>query len=133
MQAALVHTACNLKAARLCHIDAEYARRYGCVMPKNAIRLFVLLFVTACKQPNAPALPEGGLTTSRFVDVMTNLAVSDRQMHMLILEQNHTSEAEIRAFVAALSADPVLLSATLDSVQNRVERARMLKPAKTIE
>jgi hypothetical protein len=126
-------TVCNVRAAQLCHIDAESLARYGSAMLKCRLALIALLLTVACNQPAGPALPQGGLSRAEFIAVMLELTQAEADRRPEILARHKTSDAEIRAFIEAMSADPLLLSATLDSVQNAAERARMLKPVKTID
>jgi hypothetical protein len=102
-------------------------------MFKSRLVLIALFATLACKQPAGPALPQGGLSRTEFIAVMQELAQAEPGRRPEILARHKTSDAEIRAFIEAMSKDPLLLSATLDSVQNAVERARMLKSAKTID
>jgi hypothetical protein len=100
-------------------------------MRKSCLGLVVLFSIGACAQPAGPALPKGGLSRVQFIAVMQDLTLAEAAMRPAILERHGTTDAEIRAAVEAMSADPLLLSATLDTIQNRVERARMLKPVNT--
>jgi hypothetical protein len=102
-------------------------------MLKSRVALVALLALVACTQPAGPTLPQGGLSRAEFIAVMVELAQAEPGSRPAILTRHKTSDAEIRAFIEAMSVDPLLLSATLDSVQNGVERARMLKPVKTID
>jgi hypothetical protein len=102
-------------------------------MYKSPLALLLLLLAFACTQPSGPALPEGGLSQDQFIAVMTDLSLAEAADRPAILKRHRTSDAEIRAFVEAVSADPLLLSGTLDTIQNKVERARMSKPANTID
>ncbi|MGQ0560943.1 MAG: hypothetical protein ACT443_03605 [Gemmatimonadota bacterium] len=89
--------------------------------------LFVTIAVlsAACTPTRTPRLP-GGLTRAEFVEVMQALELAHPAARQSLLEKHRTSEAEIRAFISALAEDPVALSATLDSVQVRVDRLRRL-------
>ncbi|MGQ0813585.1 MAG: hypothetical protein ACT4O1_03890 [Gemmatimonadota bacterium] len=92
----------------------------------NFIRILVVLgtlSVAACQQ-SGTVDPKIGLTRSEFIGVMSDLQLAQPEHRAAILKKHRTTEAEIRAFVQALAADPIALSATLDSIQNRVERGR---------
>ena len=102
-------------------------------MLKTRVMLAAVVSMIACTQPAGPALPEGGLSRAEFVAVMEELMLADSTTRPAVLERHRTSDAEIRAFIEAMSTDPHLLSVTLDSIQNKVERARMSKSLKTID
>jgi hypothetical protein len=102
-------------------------------MDKSPLALLVLILAIACTQPSGHALPAGGLSQAQFIAVMTDLSLAEPADRPAILKRHRTTDAGIRAAVEALSAHPLLLSETLDTIQNNIERARMLKPANTID
>ena len=92
----------------------------------KALRLVLVAAAvsTACTPSKGTTEPAVGLTRAEFIAVMQELRLAEPPARDSILKKHRTTEAEIRAFVQALAADPVALSATLDSVQNRVDRRR---------
>jgi hypothetical protein len=45
-----------------------------------------------------------------------------------VLKKHRITEAEVRAYMTALSADPVALSQLLDSLQMHLDRERLIDP-----
>lgn len=93
-------------------------------------RLLVFgLVLGACAPPSGPS----GLTAAEqedFVVIMRELRAADPAKRPAILAKHRSSEAELRRTISALSADPIALSAVLDSIQISVNRDHFLAPDK---
>jgi hypothetical protein len=90
----------------------------------------VALFTLACTPSSQGVNPPGGLTRAEFVKAMQELRSAPPPGRSAILEKHRITEAEVRDYMKALSADPVALSQLLDSIQVRMDRERVLDPRK---
>ena len=92
--------------------------------------IVIALLATACTPSSDAVQPINGMTQSEFVSIMQDLGKADPEQRDSILTTHGTSEAELRKYMTALSADPIALSRTLDSLQVRIDRDRFPVPQK---
>ena len=90
----------------------------------------VALFAIACTPSSEALEPPGGLTRDEFVKAMQELRSAQPPHRAAVLKKHRITEAEVRAYMTALSTDPVALSQVLDSIQARVDRERLIDPRK---
>jgi hypothetical protein len=111
-------------------------------MPNRTARKMGLRFVTSivialsvigCRPSSDAAEVPGGMTRAEFVRVIEELQRAQPAERAAIYKKRGTSEAEIRAYVAALSTDPTALSQTFDTIQIRMDRERFMDPKKLPE
>ena len=85
------------------------------------VLISVMLAAIGCAQRPEP--PRTQLTSEQFVKTMVALQVAQPAARPEILRKNGASEADLREFVTAWSAEPKLLGEVFDTIQSRVERA----------
>lgn len=112
-----------------CHMDrfdAPASAFYGCgIMGTAKFFLVAVMAVASCSRGSGDAATAGGLSPDQFVDVMVELQLSQPHQRDGILKKHQTNEEAIRAFVLARTSDPVALGVVFDSIQTRVDRARV--------
>ena len=94
--------------------------------------MFVALFAVGCRPQSEAPEPPGGLSRSEFVQAMQELRSAPPPNRTAILKKHRITEAEVRAYMAAVSADPIALSQLLDSIQVHVNRERFIEPRKFV-
>jgi hypothetical protein len=70
------------------------------------------------------------LSRAEFVKAMQELRSAPPPRRAAVLQKHRITEAEVRDYMKALSADPVALSQLLDSIQVGMDRERVLDPRK---
>ena len=88
----------------------------------------VALCTFACTPPSEALDPPGGLSRAEFVKAMQELRSAQPPHRAAVLKKHRITEAEVRAYMTALSADPVALSQLLDSLQMHIDRERLIDP-----
>ena len=88
----------------------------------------VALFAFGCTPSSEALEPPGGLSRAEFVKAMQELRSAQPPHRAAVLKKHRITEAEVRAYMTALSADPVALSQLLDSIQVRMDRERLIDP-----
>lgn len=89
----------------------------------TAILLITALTAAACTRSARP--PSTRLTQKQFVAAMAELATAQPHQRAIILRKHRTTDAELRAYIKALSPHPHLLSTAFDSIQAQLDRERM--------
>ena len=92
--------------------------------------MVVALFAFACTPSSEALNPPGGLSREEFMKAMQELRSAQPPHRDAILKKHRITEAEVRAYMTALSADPVALSQLLDSLQMRMDRERFIDSRK---
>src|SRR5206468_4254183 len=112
---------------QLDRFDASGLPRYGCGMrKKQTLLLIAALMTVACwRTPAAPSI-DTSLSRDQFIGTMIDLELANGDGRPAVLKKHHTNEKELREFASKYAEQPALLSETLDTVQVRVLRARVV-------
>jgi hypothetical protein len=90
--------------------------------------MVIALFAVTCTRSSDALEPPGGLSRAEFTKAMQELRSAQPPHRAAVLKKHRITEAEVRAYMTALSADPVALSQLLDSIQAHVDGEQLNRP-----